>query len=510
MLFPLERLINLSEKPDLVSVRQDETIRDVLKLMIENDFSQLPVVDNDNNLIGIVSEQRIMRMYYHLVEGVSLLDLRVNHCLSSAVTLPSDRDLFEALNLLKNKDVFAIVVTKGSKPLGIITDYDTTQFFRDLSEGLILIEDIEVTLRQHIEKAFPSDHSMIAALMHAFKQDRRDPSRPAKVFEKLSFYEGIQLITHEENWPKFNGVFEPIEIFTGLMEPVIHTRNQLAHFRGRLNSIQRDALIQALNWLATRPREEIPKISNIKAPATTFSPLNPHEGNYSQLQHWLEGQAKNKASDIRVSFQDIEALLEASLPSSSKEHRSWWENDYIENKHSIAWLQAGWRVEDVDISAGTVTFHRNNDVLRQMFFADLLGRLKTERPGITRAEKSSPQPWFDFGAGRSGFAFAWVFSYDEQNQPILRVELYIDTGEREENRRVYDTLLNQRESIEKEIGLPLHWRRLENTKREACRIFVTRPTAVSDTPEEVERTKQWALEMMLKLVDSFRGRIKKL
>ncbi len=509
MLFPLERLIDRPDKPDLIYVRQDETIRDALECMIENDFTQLPVVDKDGDLVGIISEQRIIRMYYHLIEGVSLLDLKVDHCIAPAVTLPPDRDLFEALNRLKGNDVFAIVITRNNKPIGILTDYDMTQFFRDLSEGLIFVEDIEVTLRQYIEKAFPEERSMMAALMAAFKPDRRDSSKPAKEYEKLSFYDYIQLITNERNWPKFKGIFEPMDMFVKLMEPVWETRNKLAHFRGRLNSIQRDALIQALNWLDNRPKVEVPKVVNVEASAATTSPSS--QGvNYDRFQHWLEEQGKKKETDIRVTFQDIELLLGDPLPPSAREHRSWWENDYISNKHSLSWLQAGWRVEDVDLTAGEVTFHRTNDVLHQLFFADLLVRLKAARPGINRAERTQPQSWWDFGAGRSGFIFVWAFSYDAENIPVLRVELYIDSGDREENNRVFATLLNQREDIEKEMGTTLNWQKLEGTKREACRISLMRPAKITDPPEQIEQAKQWAVDTMLKFVDVFRGRIKKL
>jgi CBS domain-containing protein len=509
MLFALERLIDRPDKPDLIYVRQDETIRDALECMIENDFTQLPVVDKDGDLVGIISEQRIIRMYYHLIEGVSLLDLKVDHCIAPAVTLPPDRDLFEALNRLKGNDVFAIVITKNNKPVGILTDYDMTQFFRDFSEGLIFVEDIEVTLRQYIEKAFPEEHSMMAALMAAFKPDRRDSSKPAKEYEKLSFYDYIQLITNERNWPKFKGIFEPIDMFVKLMEPVMDTRNKLAHFRGRLNSIQRDALIQALNWLDNRPKVEIPKVVNVEASAATTSPST--QGvNYDRFQHWLEEQGKKKETDIRVTFQDIELLLGDPLPPSAREHRSWWENDYISNKHSLSWLQAGWRVEDVDLTAGEVTFHGTNDVLHQLFFADLLARLKAARPSINRAERTQPQSLWDFGAGRSGFIFVWAFSYDAENRPVLRVELYIDSGDHEENNRVFATLLTQREDIEKEMGTTLNWQKLEGTKREACRISLMRPAKITDPPEQIEQAKQWAVDTMLKFVDAFRGRIKNL
>ena len=510
MLFPLERLIDRSEKPGLICIKEDQTIREALECMIENDFSQLPVIDNNDNLLGIISERRVTRMYYHLIEGISLLDLKVNHCLAPVVTLPPERDLFEALNRLKDKDVFALVITKNNKPIGILTDYDMTQFFRDLSEGLIFVEDIEVTLRQHIQKAFPDTHALMTALMYAFKPGRRDPSRPAKEYEELTFYDYIQLITNERNWPKFQGIFEPMDMFIKLMEPVRKTRNQLAHFRGRLKPVQRDSLIQALNWLATRPKAEVPKLINLGAVDTSQFPTESSEKKFDHLQNWLQEQRKSKEKDIRVRFQDIETLLGEALPSAAIEHQSWWENDYLSNRHSLSWLQAGWRVEDVDLTAGEVTFHRTDDVLRQLLFADLLTRLKSARPDITRAEKALPQSWLDFGAGRSGLLFAWAFSYDAQKKPVLRVELYIDTGEREENKRVFDLLYNQRENIEKEMGIVLNWHQLEDTKRSAFRISLARPAKITDPPEELEQAKQWAVDTMLKFVVAFRGRIKKL
>lgn len=216
MLFPLEKLLGRLE--ELVYVYQGTTIRDALTLMVKKDFSQLPIVGSNGNLVGIISERTIVGNYYHLNGSVSLLDLTVDHCQTPAVTLPVDSDLFDALDRLK--DVYAIIIVEGQKPVGILTDYDTTYFFRDLSEGLIFIEDIEVTLRQYIEAAFPDEKAMFAALMVAFGPNRRDPSRPGKEYEELSFGEHLQLITADRNWEQFKGVFEPKNFFNHLLIPV--------------------------------------------------------------------------------------------------------------------------------------------------------------------------------------------------------------------------------------------------------------------------------------------------
>jgi CBS domain-containing protein len=46
---------------NVISVNQNTSIRDILKLMVENHIDGVPVVDNYNNLIGIVSDGDIIR-----------------------------------------------------------------------------------------------------------------------------------------------------------------------------------------------------------------------------------------------------------------------------------------------------------------------------------------------------------------------------------------------------------------------------------------------------------------
>src|SRR5437660_7745692 len=209
MLFPLEKLLKAG-KP--ICIHRDKTIWDALQLMVENDFSQLPVVDSQGKLLGIISEQSIVRKYRLIGRSVSLLDLTVDHCQTTPDVLPPSEDLFKALDLLKN--VSAIIIVDNGEPCGILTDYDTTHFFHEVAGGLLLIEDIEVTLRKYIEAAFPEDNPMQASLMLAFGHSRHDPTKPMVEYGKLSFAQHTQLITTERNWSKFKSVFEPTHLFT--------------------------------------------------------------------------------------------------------------------------------------------------------------------------------------------------------------------------------------------------------------------------------------------------------
>jgi hypothetical protein len=71
--------------------------------------------------------------------------------------------------------------------------------------------------------------------------------------------------------------------------------------------------------------------------------------------------------------------------------------------------------------------------------------------------------WLGASSGIRGLGFNYVII-----QEYAVVELYIDRGDTEENKRIFDTLLAQREQIERLFKQPLTWERLD-TKR-ACRI----------------------------------------
>jgi hypothetical protein len=60
--------------------------------------------------------------------------------------------------------------------------------------------------------------------------------------------------------------------------------------------------------------------------------------------------------ELTVSFEQIESILGFNLPSSARKHKAWWGNQRSGHSHSRAWLLAGWRVDEVDVSAEWVHF----------------------------------------------------------------------------------------------------------------------------------------------------------
>lgn len=504
MLFPVSEL--LQNKDPILSIKRDTKVRDALSLMVKNDFSQLPIVDENGDLVGIITEQSIISTYFHTIGMVSILDLDVGHCQTKPNTVYKDVDIFEVFDLLEN--TYAIIIVDQDKPIGILTAYDTTHFLRDLSEGLILVEDIEVTLRHYIETIFPNENSLDAALMQAFRADRQDTTRPAKEYTELSFGDHIQLITTEKNWGKFSKYFEPKEMFLQLMNQVGQIRNQLAHFRGRMEPIQYDALIRARDWLSSRPKPMGARAKEIRKEEIQLPKLKRIQGKYEALQKWLEEQKEAGETNLRIGFEEIEKILQDSLPPSAKTHRSWWANDYSTHIQSLAWLNSGWLVDDADLDKGEIIFRQSISALYPQFFNTMLELIKERRPGLT-STRASTQNWLSLGAGRTGFSFDWSLPREGSEGGTLRVELYIDVGDKKKNKELFESLKSNRKEIESQIATSLNWQKLE--ERRASRISASKSFRLaSATSIEIQEAHSWGTAMMLKFIDVFQPLLKEL
>lgn len=487
MSYTIERLI-IDQK--VASINRNDTVRNALELMLRHDYSQLPVVDDAGYLVGMISEQSITRRYFHVDGKVSLFDLEVNHCQMPAVTLRPDTEVFEALGQLR--DVAAAVVVEERKPVGVLTYFDLTQFFRAVSEGIMIVEDIEVTLRQYLDSVFATDGQRIAAMFRAFGHHKQDETKPAKHYDRLSFSETMSLITHDENWPYFEQYLKPRDLFRCSMDRVREIRNQIAHFRDDVDKLQMEALIQARDWLAVRPRPVVARTGSaaivlgaVQAQATAIAEKTRSEDKYAPLQTWLEDQPAD-VTQVRVEIAEIERIIGEPLPASASNHRSWWANDSVGHVQSQTWLQAGWRVDDVDFVAGMVLFERSSEANYQAFHAGLIKRLQSLKLPLAKLPPAPLRSYYNIRADVPHFWYGWYFARGDR----FRLELYIDTGDRQRNKEYFALLQSHQQQIEEQLGTRLDWERLD--KRRASRVAWTRQASISDSPEELETVIDWA------------------
>jgi len=76
---------------------------------------------------------------------------------------------------------------------------------------------------------------------------------------------------------------------------------------------------------------------------------------YQPLLEFLRGSNQH---EVILTFAEIEALMNNPLPDSAKSKRAWWSNRSKGALQASAWMEAGYRVEDVDLDGQRVTFRK--------------------------------------------------------------------------------------------------------------------------------------------------------
>lgn len=80
-----------------------------------------------------------------------------------------------------------------------------------------------------------------------------------------------------------------------------------------------------------------------------------HEGKYRPLFDFLSSQS---ADEVYLTIVQIDALLGDALPASARTTRGWWSNRSRGSLQATAWMEAGYHVQEVDLSAGRVVFRK--------------------------------------------------------------------------------------------------------------------------------------------------------
>ena len=79
------------------------------------------------------------------------------------------------------------------------------------------------------------------------------------------------------------------------------------------------------------------------------------EGKYRPLYDYL---SKSGSDEMFLTLVEIEVILGEALPASARTTRGWWSNRGGGSLQAAAWMEAGYQVEDVDLTAGRVVFRK--------------------------------------------------------------------------------------------------------------------------------------------------------
>ena len=136
-------------------------------------------------------------------------------------------------------------------------------------------------------------------------------------------------------------------------------------------------------------------------------------------------------------------------------------------------------------------------VLRLEFWGQLLDKAKTK---TKLHAKVSPgiENWVSAGAGKSGLGYNYVVRMDD-----AQVELYIDRGEAEWNKKVFNIFLQNKVEIESSFGEPLDWQLLPDKRASRIR-YVISSYGLKDQ-EHWDELQEQLIESMIRMEKTFRS-----
>ena len=137
-----------------------------------------------------------------------------------------------------------------------------------------------------------------------------------------------------------------------------------------------------------------------------------------------------------------------------------------------------------------------SDSIYSQYWSRLLEYGKSNGLDLYNNRTGSKDSWISAGSGISDIMYSLVLLKDR-----IRAELYIDRKSAEENKKIFDELLLEQDSITRKFGGALNWERLDDKK--ASRISVS--TSFSrDEYDNWDKAIEWHVENIKKLVNAMK------
>jgi len=111
----------------LVTVKPDEFVLAAIKKLAEHNKGALPVCNDKDELVGIITERDIVRKCF--VDGGDFTNEKIMDIMTKQVAIATlDDDLDYAISTMKKEKIRHLPITEGKKVVGIISMRDILGF----------------------------------------------------------------------------------------------------------------------------------------------------------------------------------------------------------------------------------------------------------------------------------------------------------------------------------------------------------------------------------------------
>jgi predicted transcriptional regulator len=214
---PSHRISRLkAANTNVVAVAMSDSLQKAITLMLQHDFSQLPIMQGTRNPKGMISWKSIGR---NTMLGKTCN--AVQDCLEPHHEVSLKASIMEVIPIITEHDCVLIRDDKNEIS-GIVTAADLAEQFQTLSEPFLVLGDIESRLRRLIDHHYTTEEL----------QESRDPNDESRTVESasdLTFGEYKRLLEKPERWSKAQLNLDR-KMFIDALDNVRLIRNDVMHF----------------------------------------------------------------------------------------------------------------------------------------------------------------------------------------------------------------------------------------------------------------------------------------
>lgn len=125
------------------TLRPDATMARLYELMDSKHIRHIPVVDGDEDLVGLVTHRDLLRSALTdrsdlplAIQRQVLETVRVSEIMTTAVeTIEQDQDICDAVDLMMENKFGCLPVVEGDRLVGILTEADFVRYLSKIAPG---------------------------------------------------------------------------------------------------------------------------------------------------------------------------------------------------------------------------------------------------------------------------------------------------------------------------------------------------------------------------------------
>ncbi len=113
----------------VITVKDHTPIREAIEILVDKKISGLPVVNDENKLVGLISEKDLLRLVF---TGEVDLGIVADFMTREVVALDEETDLLDVCEYLIDMNYKRIPILKDNRLVGIISRRDMIRYILNM------------------------------------------------------------------------------------------------------------------------------------------------------------------------------------------------------------------------------------------------------------------------------------------------------------------------------------------------------------------------------------------